>query len=223
MAKETFYFPHDFEPTSDPKIQALIGDYGGLGYGIYWRIIEMLHSDPEHKLPHKKYIILAIAKQMLASVEQIEALLNDCIKSYELLDSDTEFFWSKRVNRNFERRIEISKLRSYAGKKGAIAKQNLANASKGKESKVKESKGKEIKKEKKENNFIFPTISEVVGYFVENGYTQVAGEKAFRFYNEANWVDSKGNKVRNWKQKMQGVWFKDENKAKEVKKATWVA
>jgi len=37
--KKTFYFSHDFEPTSDPKIQALISEYGGLGYGIWWRII----------------------------------------------------------------------------------------------------------------------------------------------------------------------------------------
>jgi nitric oxide reductase large subunit len=28
----------------------------------------------------------------------------------------------------------------------------------------------------------------------------------------ANWVDSKGSKIRNWKQKMINVWFKDENK-----------
>jgi hypothetical protein len=26
-----------------------------------------------------------------------------------------------------------------------------------------------------------------------------------------NWIDSKGSKVKNWKQKMQGVWFKPEN------------
>ena len=28
----------------------------------------------------------------------------------------------------------------------------------------------------------------------------------------SDWKDSKGNKVKNWKQKMQSVWFKDENK-----------
>ena len=33
--KKTFYFSHDFEPTSDPKIQALISEYGGLGYGSF--------------------------------------------------------------------------------------------------------------------------------------------------------------------------------------------
>jgi hypothetical protein len=143
MSKDTFYFSHDYEPTSDPKIQALLGEHGAIGYGIYWRIIEMLHSDCNHKLPFKKYLFLAIAKQMLASAEQIEAIIQQSINVYELFDSDAEYFWSKRVLRNFERRAELSEKRSVAGKAGAIAKQNLANTSKGKK-----------RKEKKEENNI---------------------------------------------------------------------
>jgi hypothetical protein len=61
-----------------------------------------------------------------------------------------------------------------------------------------------------------PTILEVKEYFKVNGYTEKAAEKAFKYYNDAGWVDSKGNRVRNWKQKMQGVWFKDENKIPAV-------
>jgi len=152
MTKESYYFPHDYEPTGDPKIQALIGEYGATGYGIFWRVVEMLHSNAEHKLPFKKYIFLAIAKQLLTSVQQTEAIIQYCINDCELFVSDGEFFWSKRVNTNFERRAQISEIRSNAGKAGAIAKQmlaiakqNQANTSKGKESKVKENKVKEIK------------------------------------------------------------------------------
>lgn len=60
--------------------------------------------------------------------------------------------------------------------------------------------------------FIPPILLDVISYFKENGYTEQVAERAFRYYNDANWVDSKGSKVKNWKQKMQGVWFKDENK-----------
>lgn len=144
MAKETFFFPHDYEPTSDPKIQALLGEYGGLGYGIYWRIVEMLHSAEEHKLPLKPYLFLAIAKQMQANAEQIQAIINYCIKPCELFILDDNFFRSNRVDRNIERRVEISEIRSKAGHKGAIAKQmqaiaqqNLANTSKEKKRKEK--------------------------------------------------------------------------------------
>ena len=152
MTKESYYFPHDYEPTGDPKIQALIGEYGATGYGIFWRVVEMLHSNAEHKLPFKKYIFLAIAKQLLTSVQQTEAIIQYCINDCELFVSDGEFFWSKRVNTNFERRAQISEIRSNAGKAGviakqmlAIAKQNQANTSKGKESKVKEIKVKAYK------------------------------------------------------------------------------
>lgn len=59
-----------------------------------------------------------------------------------------------------------------------------------------------------------PTIDEVEAYFKENGYTKDAAVKAFYYYQENNWKDSRNNQVKNWKQKMQGVWFKEENKIK---------
>lgn len=64
-----------------------------------------------------------------------------------------------------------------------------------------------------------PSEIEVIKYFSENGYTEVGAKKAFEYYNEPMlerngrvWKDSKGNTVKNWKQKMRGVWFKDEYK-----------
>lgn len=204
--KDTFYFSHDYEPTSDPKIQALLGEFGAVGYGIYWRIIEMLHSDSSHKLPFKKYLFLAIAKQMLTSAEQIEAIIQQSINVFELLNSDAEYFWSNRVLRNFERRAELSEKRSVAGRAGAIAKQNLAKLSKGKER-----KGKKIKRNIVKKKFIPPDIDEVRTYFIANGYRPEVAEKAFMYYNSANWHDSKGSPVLNWKQKMIQVWFKPEH------------
>jgi hypothetical protein len=149
VGKETYYFSHDYEPTSDPKIQALLGEYGGLGYGVYWRIVEMLHSDESHKLPLKQYVFLAIAKQMLTSAEQIQTIITFATTQCELFISDGEFVWSRRVNDNFLHRKEISEKRALAGRAGAIAKQNLAKHGKGKERKRKEKKEyiKEIYKE----------------------------------------------------------------------------
>jgi hypothetical protein len=67
------------------------------------------------------------------------------------------------------------------------------------------------KKNKKKKSFIAPTIDEVVAYFVENKYTKEAGQKAYNYYSVANWRDSNGKPVLNWKQKMINVWFKPEN------------
>lgn len=58
-----------------------------------------------------------------------------------------------------------------------------------------------------------PTLLEVIAYFKENGFSENLAKRAFNGYNEANWHDSKGNKVLNWKQKMINVWFKPENNA----------
>jgi len=75
---------------------------------------------------------------------------------------------------------------------------------------------KRKKKEKEESNkekaFIAPSLLDVKSYFLEKGYSESSAVKAFNYYDSADWVDGKGNKVKNWKQKMTGVWFKDENK-----------
>lgn len=210
MKQGTYYFSHDYEPTADPKIQALIGEFGGEGYGIYWRIVEMLHSDKSHKLPLKKYVFLAIAKQMQANAEQIEAILNYSIDPCELLRSDGEFFWSERVLRNISERAKLSEIRAVAGRAGAIAKQNLAKRGKGKERKGKE-RG-EVGETKPEKKFNPPSLEEVKAYFRENGYNEDKAVRAFNGYDVAGWVDSKGKKILNWKQKMIQVWFVDENR-----------
>jgi len=75
------------------------------------------------------------------------------------------------------------------------------------------------KNEKKQRIFIAPTIKEVENYFDENGYCIEVGRKAFNYYNVADWHDSKGKKIINWKQKMQSVWFKEENKKQSLKVA----
>ncbi len=73
---------------------------------------------------------------------------------------------------------------------------------------------KEVKKKikKKKQSFSPPTLEDVKSYFLANGFSEAAGTKAWNYYQAANWIDVKGNPVKNWKQKMIGVWFKDENK-----------
>ncbi len=55
-------------------------------------------------------------------------------------------------------------------------------------------------------------IEDVKLYFFENGYSDLSAQRFFDYYSVANWKDSKGNKVKNWKQKAQAVWFKPDNK-----------
>ncbi len=76
----------------------------------------------------------------------------------------------------------------------------------------------EIKKRKRAP-FKKPSIEEVKNFFDENGYDPEFGATRWHYYNDANWFDSHGNPVLNWKQKMRSVWFKPENEKKVTKLA----
>lgn len=73
----------------------------------------------------------------------------------------------------------------------------------------------------KKKKFVPPSISDVEKYFVENWYKKEVAVKAFEFYNSAKRVDSQWKKVRNRKQKMIGVWFKEENKDTPIVEPPW--
>ena len=65
---------------------------------------------------------------------------------------------------------------------------------------------------KKKDKFVAPSLQEVETFFSENNFKLEVARNAFHYYNDANWKDSRGKSIQNWKQKMRGVWFKDENK-----------
>ena len=46
-----------------------------------------------------------------------------------------------------------------------------------------------------------PTLQQVKDYVVEKGYS-VDPDVFFEFFDVGGWVDSRGNKVQNWKQKL---------------------
>jgi hypothetical protein len=64
----------------------------------------------------------------------------------------------------------------------------------------------------KNSNFSPPTVEQTIQFFVENGFSETSARKAHAYYHDGDWKDSRGNQVKNWKQKMRGVWFKDENR-----------
>jgi len=168
------YFSHDYNTTNDPKIIALLGDYGAVGYGIYWRIVELLHSESSHSLPFKKYIFLSIAKQMSTPVEQVESIVESCITIYELFTKNDDCFYCQRVFENIETRNKISESRSKAGKISAERRKNATNVehvltsveqnstklNKEKKRKEKESKVNKSKEEKKKTSFDFSNFDE---------------------------------------------------------------
>lgn len=77
------------------------------------------------------------------------------------------------------------------------------------------------KKEKKGNKkFIPPTLDEMKEYFVANGFDVDLARRVWQGYKEADWHDSQGKPIKNWKQKVIHVWFKDSNKSGPDKEKT---
>ena len=122
MKNTNFYFAHDYEAASDPKIICMLSDYGGEGYGLYWRIIELLHKETKHVLPLKRLLLLALSKQLLMEEAKVKAFIDDCIKKYDLFIENEDGFFSERVLTNCkvmaEKQQQISSIRKEVGRQG---------------------------------------------------------------------------------------------------------
>lgn len=111
---------------------------------------------------------------------------------------------------------EVRRMKNEANEAKALKlKQNEANEAVSVSDSV--SVIEEIKKTNLRKKFIPPTEDEVVKYFLEKGYKTETAKKAFLYYTEMNWHDSRGSPIKSWKGKMVAVWFKDENKTFSLK------
>lgn len=83
-----------------------------------------------------------------------------------------------------------------------------------------EKKEREIEEEreieKEEERMVPPSPDSIKKFGLENGYN-LDGYKIFDYYNDKNWKDSKGNKVKDWKKKIKTIWFKPEYKIQKKK------
>lgn len=163
MAKEAYYFPHEYDTRSDDKMAPFVMEHGAIGYGIYWIIVELLHKSEDSRIEHKANTIKRIAATSKVGLSEFEAILKSCL-DYELLREEEGFIYNDRVLRNKNKRQDIREKRKQAGSSGGInrvlnqaiasesqaiasssqaiasnlqakVKQNQANPSKGKERK----------------------------------------------------------------------------------------
>lgn len=71
-----------------------------------------------------------------------------------------------------------------------------------------------IKNNNKGVNKNTPTLEEIKDYCLNVRHNKVDYKKFYDYFTEGNWIDSKGNKVKNWKQKVI-TWEKNTNDKKE--------
>ena len=205
MAKELPYFKFEPNQWENGNIQMLSREDKGLFIDLcsmYWSRLG--------DLPKK----LAIQKLCGGNAVALNSLCDE--KIIEILDGNIYIrFLSEQLN-EFD---DISKKNSKNAKDGWEKRRKLNEneelSHRNATALNSQCESDAIREDKKrEKKIIYtPSLSEVELYFKDNGYTKESAIKAFHYYEENNWKDSRNNQVKNWKQKMQGVWFKDENKA----------
>ena len=130
------------------------------------------------------------------------------------------FVWGT-AKKSIDNQTESYKARCETNKAIATNRyESLRNGTKKHESYQDKEKDKEKDKDKEKikKGFIPPTLDEVKAYCAERG-SDVDAERFFEYFNEGNWKDSKGNAVKNWKQKLI-TWEGHGNGVKPTKKVT---
>ena len=144
------YFPHDYLALDDTKIQDMLFDVGGVGYGIFWALIEALYQERgKYPLSSVKYIAYKVHADLEVTIK--------VIKEYGLFEFDEKYFWSESQLRRQKLREEISESKRKGGRARAEKNNQMqehdlanadgesANAGKEKENKIKEKdKGNDI-------------------------------------------------------------------------------
>lgn len=152
MAKESFYFSHDFSARNDPKLVKVLMKLGQEGKGVYWDLIEMLYEQ-------EGYLLLSECESYAFALRTDENCIARLINDFELFENDGVKFWSNSVLNRINKRIAKSNkardnanerwknkdLNANASKNNANALLDECNRNAIKESKVKESKVKESK------------------------------------------------------------------------------
>jgi hypothetical protein len=142
MAKETFYFSHDYNSRNDEKIKFLIRKHGMLGYGVFWAIIEDLYNNANAL----RIDCDGIAYDMRLDSETIRSVIHD----FDLFAIEGDNFGSMSVQKRMdERDIKSKKAQQNAFRRWDLdTKDANALPSQCERNAIKERKGKEIKESK---------------------------------------------------------------------------
>ena len=174
----------------------------------------------------------ALDKIILVEIDSLDATEEGCYASNQYLaefcqcsESKISSAINKLIKLNY---LEIAK---FDGRKRFIKSRILKIKSqtiKIKEADFKNLKDINIINNKNNNNkYKIPTLEEIQEYIKEKNMN-VDGETFYNYFTTSNWIDSKGNKVKNWKQKLitwnsygkkkedKPEWFKKEYKKKEL-------
>lgn len=115
MAKDSFWFKHDYNARNDEKILELLSEHGAEAYGIYWMIVETMAENDNGGV--KASLMGGLSHGFrVAKIRLIEVI--DCCVKVGLFYEKEGFYFSNRMLKHKEER----KFFSDKGKEGAELK-----------------------------------------------------------------------------------------------------
>lgn len=106
--RKSYYFPHDYNARTNPKLLKVLMGMGVAGIGIYWCVVEQLYEQ-DGRMPLDG--IGTIAFQLHVEEDQVQ----DLVRNYGLFENDGTDFWSEGVNERIAKMQDKSLKRSKAG------------------------------------------------------------------------------------------------------------
>lgn len=197
MAKDTFYFSHDFSSRNDPKLQELQMVHGMAGIGVFWCLVEMLHEQDG-------YLMLSQCKSYAFALRVDCDLIKSIVSDFALFQNDGERFWSESaLERIQERKAKSKKARESAnsrwGNANALRTQSEGNA-------IKERKGNESKGET--NVSLTPTAKKSTNESLEKLRNEsdeaymIRMEQLKKFHEFQDWIKENAPRVGQMKKPM---------------------
>lgn len=165
MAKQTFYFSHDYNARNDEKILELRSEFGAEGYGIFWMLVETMAENDNSGI--KASLLGGLSLGFGVAKDVLNSVIGKCLE-LKLFHEEDGYYFSNRLLSHKEYRKTLSE----NGKKGAGLRWGSDSEAIAPlmQSKVKESKLKEIKeKNKKKKSAVFCDLELGRAYFTEDG------------------------------------------------------
>jgi len=189
MAKDTYYFSHDYHARNDEKILELRVKYGAEGYGLFWMLVETMAENDNGGA--KAGLIGGLSLGYGVTKEKLAEFVKYCVE-IELFYEEDGFIFSRRMKKHKALRLKLVE----DGKKGAEKRWGGYSQPNAKESKGKEIKGKEIENIAPVNGSlngnhnrqpVIPTKDEVWEVFSRGGGTKEMAKSFYEKHDGTGW------------------------------------
>ena len=234
------WFRHDIYAHQDLKIRKLVRKYGYEAYGIYWFIVELLYENggemnlndltEELEFIEKADLLTAISELGLLSIANGTVSGNRILEEVEYQESckrkksaagkaGMSSRYGKLTDEQQCYNNDITVLEGCYNSVITEPNNVITDSNKG----LTESNtdhtiptnqpipNQPIKEKNNKKKFVPPTVQEIVD-FCNQRRNGVDAQKVHDYYSSADWHDSKGEPIRNWKQKIIAVWERNNPK-----------